>query len=347
MTPSSLAAAVALAGTLLWSLPPVPMTAIDAGEAPEIGAAAWILYDDTNDVLLSEHLADQELPMASVTKLMTALVVVDHADVDEVVIISETAAATGEAEIGIVAGELWTVGDLLAAVMVRSGNDAAVALAERVGGSIPGFAAMMNDKAAALGLEHSRFVNPHGLDADGHYSSARDLLVIAQAVLDNPAIARLARTKVVKFRDDPAGVKRRAINTNALLGAYPGVIGMKTGYTGEAGRVLVAAADQEGRRLISVVMGSEDHFFDTRELLAWGFDTFGLGDRWTDLFLEPFGGGGLGLLPELVSTEVEQRLRAMPQLPETSGQRRLTPLEERIEQFLRSAAPTILGGSGG
>jgi D-alanyl-D-alanine carboxypeptidase len=345
MGPSSLAAAV-LTGVLLWSLPPVPLTAIDSGDAPEIGAASWIIYDDTNDVVLDEYLADLELPMASVTKLMTALVVADHADSNEVVLISATAAATGEAEIGLVPGELWTVHDLLAAVMVRSGNDAAVALAEHVGGSIAGFAAMMNEKADELGLEHSRFVNPHGLDADGHYSSARDLLVMAQAAMDNPEIARLARTKVVKFRDDPNGIKRRAVNTNTLLGAYPGVIGMKTGYTGEAGKVLVTTADQDGRRLISVVMGSEDHFFDTRQLLAWGFETFGVGDRWDALFLEPYGGGGPGLLPDPVSSSADERLRAIPPLPTTSGPRLQTPLEEEIEQFLRSTAPAVLGGRG-
>lgn len=337
---------VAITSALLWTLPPVPLTTSDSGDAPDISAETWILYDDTNGVSLSEHLADQEQPMASVTKLMTALVVVDNADVDEVVLISATAAATGEAEIGVVAGELWTVKDLLAAVMVRSGNDAAVALAEHVGGSISGFAALMNEKAAALGLEHSHFVNPHGLDADGHYSSARDLLVMAKAAMDDPVIARLARTKVVKFRDDPNGVKRRAVNTNALLGAFPGVIGMKTGYTGEAGLVLVTTADQDGRRLIGVVMGSDDHFFDTRQLLEWGFDTYGLGDRWNALFLQPFGGGGPGLLADPVSSEVEQRLRSLPPLPITSGSRRLTPLEEEIDQFLRSRAPAVLGGAG-
>jgi hypothetical protein len=168
---------------------------------------------------------------------------------------------------------------------------------------------------------------------------------MAQVAMDDPVISRLARTKVVKFRDDPNGVKRRAINTNALLGAYPGVIGTKTGYTGEAGRVLISTADQDGRRLISVVMGSEDHFFDTRQLLEWGFSTYGLGDRWNAMFLEPFGGGGLGLLPDPVSSEVEQRLRSIPPLPDTAGSRLLTPLEEEIEQYLRSSAPTVLGGS--
>ncbi len=169
MGPSSLAV-VAITGALLWSLPPVPLTAADSGDAPELSAVSWIVYDDTNDVVLTEHLADQEQPMASVTKLMTALVVVDNAAINEFVLISPTAAATGEAEIGVVPGELWTVHDLLAAIMVRSGNDAAVALAEHVGGSVAGFAAMMNAKAAELGLEHSHFVNPHGLDAEGHYS---------------------------------------------------------------------------------------------------------------------------------------------------------------------------------
>jgi D-alanyl-D-alanine carboxypeptidase len=336
-----------VAAVVMFSLPPVPLTSLDPGDAPETSAITWILYDDTNGVVLSERGADEERPMASVTKVMTALVVREHTELDDVVLISTTAAATGEAEIGIHPGELWTVQDLLAAAMVRSGNDAAVALAEYVGGSVEEFVVLMNAKAAALGLEHTRFANPHGLDDEGHYSSARDLLVIAQTALQDPAISRLARTKVVKFRDDPEGVPRRAENTNVLLGAYPGVIGMKTGYTSDAGRVLIATAEQDGRRLISVVMGSEDHFADTRELLDWGFDTFGLVDRWHALTLEPFGGGGAPAPSPELSSETERRLRALPPLPESQTNRLMTPLEKTISEVLRSALPITLGGSDG
>lgn len=329
------------------AVPPVPLVALDPGDPPGVTAPSWVLYDETNDVVLAEAMADAERSPASVTKVMTALVVRDHTESDDLVLISTTAAATGEAEIGVYPGELWTVEDLLAAMMVRSGNDAAVALAEHVGGSVEGFAAMMNDKAAALGLAHSHFVNPHGLDHPDHYSSARDQLTIALAALDDPVLARLVRTKVVAFRKDPNGIPRRAVNTNRLLGAYPGVIGVKTGFTGQAGRVLVAAAEQGGRTLVSVVMGSDDHFEDTRQLLEWGFDTFDVGDRAEAALLVPFGGGGTSAPPVRLAPDVERRLRAMPELPRDSGtgSRVATPLELEIAEFLRGAIPVTVGGT--
>ena len=147
--------------------------------------------------------------MASVTKLMTALVVLDSADLSDQVVISESAADTGEAEVGLVAGETWSIWELLNAIVVRSGNDAATALAEHVGGSVEGFAEMMNAKALQLGMTDSSFVNPHGLDAEGHYSTASDLLRLGIAAYADPVIARMARTQVVKFRPAPNGAIRQ------------------------------------------------------------------------------------------------------------------------------------------
>ena len=175
--------------------------------------------------------------------------------------------------------------------MVRSGNDAAMALAEHVGGTVEGFADMMNAKAEALGLENSHFVNPHGLDARDHYTTASDLRIMAEAALSHPYLSRLARTLEVEFKPNPLGVPRIALTTNRLLGVYPGVIGLKTGFTSDAGRVLVSAHDHNGRTLIAVVMGSANHFADSRELLDYGSQVLSLRHRFIAPLLFEEGGG--------------------------------------------------------
>ena len=251
--------------------PPAPVPINGAPPPlPEVSSSAWVLYAPDSGVILDGRNEEQSLPMASVTKMMTALVVRDVLEMDDRVRISPSAAGTGEAEIGLVPGERWSVEDLLYATLVRSANDAAVALAQAAGGSIDGFAEMMNAKAVELGLTGSRFVNPHGLDADGHFATASDLAKIGAAVLEDDALAEMVRTRVVVFKDAPDGAARMAVNTNKLLGAYPGLVGVKTGFTNEAGRVLVAAIETPGRRIVSVVMGSDDHFGDSRELLEYG-----------------------------------------------------------------------------
>lgn len=293
--------AVALPAPLLRDRPP-----------PDVAADAWLLIDAASGAELASFDASMSRPMASVTKLMTAVVVVENTSPDEIVKISDQAAAVGEAEIGLVPGEEWSVRELLAATLVRSGNDAAMALAEYVGGSVDGFVVMMNAKAAELGLTATSFANPHGLDDPNHYTSASDLAALAAVALSDPLIARTVRTHVVKFRPDPEGRSRRAVNTNRLLGAYPGVIGLKTGYTGDAGRVLVAAAADGDRVLISVVMNAEDHFDATRRLLDYGLSTA----SFLDALLRPLalqeGGGG----PETVDLPdwLMARLTATPRL---------------------------------
>ena len=330
----------ALAGGPIASRPP----ALPEMAPPELTAAAWLLYDVGTGTVLSEHNANERRSMASVTKLMTAMVALDHAEGNEIVVISASAASTGEAEVGLVEGESWSVRELLSAMLVRSGNDAAVAVAEHVGGSIEGFAAMMNAKARELGMFDTSFANPHGLDADGHYTTAYDLLTLTQAVLDDPLLARLVRTRVVKFRPDPNGKERRAVNTNALLGAYPGVDGVKTGYTNQAGRVLISAADRGTRSLIAIVMGSEDHFGDSRALLEYGFHAFGPGD----VLLAPLGGeqGGGGTVTRRLPAWLTTRLAAVPPLDDglwavtPPGS---TPAARAVTDRLTELLPSFLG----
>ncbi len=315
-------------------------------DVPPVSAEAWIVYDADADVVLASRDAIEERPMASVTKIMTALVAVRNAELDEVVTISEDAAAVGEAEIDLIPGEEWTLRELLTAIMVRSANDAAVAIAEHVGGSVAGFADMMNETAAELGLTHTRFTNPHGLDEPDHYTSARDLLTLGVVAYGEPVIAALAETKVVKFRSDPEGRPRRAVSTNRLLGAYPGVVGLKTGFTNLAGRVLVSAAVRGDRTVFAVVMGSEDHFADSRALLEWAFTTQGVGERLLAGLAEEQGGGG-EVMPLRLRADLRDRVAALEPLPdgaELATPAGTTPGYERVRAWLGSRLPVVLGG---
>ena len=253
-------------------LPPRPGRLI--GPPPRISAPSWVLFDESADWLIAAHDPDARRPLASTTKMVTALVAVERSTLDELVTVSESAAEAGEAEIGLVAGESIRMGDLVSAILIRSANDAAEAIAEHVGGSVEGFAELMNEKAAELGLTNSHFVNPHGLDAPEHYSSAADLLEVARALLANPQLAAMVRSTSIDFPTAPDGTLRGGSSTNSLLETYPGAIGVKTGFTLQASLVLASAAERDGRRLLVVVMGSEGgggHFADAAALLDYGF----------------------------------------------------------------------------
>ena len=246
---------------------------------PEVTADAWILYDDTYGVVLASSNADEERAMASTTKIMTAMVAFENSTPDQTVVVSQRAADVGEAEVPLVVGEEIEIGALTTGLLVRSANDAAIAVAEGVAGSVEAFVDLMNAKAEELGLQHTHFANPHGLDQAGHYTSAADLLTMALAAMDLPEFSRAVGAHVYRFPADPTGEFRVVQNTNFLLWDYEGAIGVKTGYTFQAGRALVGAADRNGRRLYSVVLGSDgasDHFSDTEALLDYGFESFGV-----------------------------------------------------------------------
>lgn len=247
-----------------------------APDPPEVTAEAWIVYDHTYGQVLAELDADSRRSVASVTKILTALVVLENVRGGDLVTITETAASVGESEIGLVAGEAaWTVEELVAALILRSANDAAVALAQHVGGSVAGFAELMNREAARLGLTDSNFVNPHGLDHADHYSSARDILRISVAAMENPELSRIAATRSFSLPPTPEGESRVAVNRNDLLATYPGTLGIKTGYTGRALQTLSAVAERDERRIHVVVLGSQDHFADVTLLLDYAFGGFG------------------------------------------------------------------------
>ncbi len=334
---------------MVWgtAIPPVPVPVSSAPPPrPEVTADAWVLYDATAGVVLDGVDVDVPRPMASVTKMMTAVVVRDVLDLDARVRVSETAAGVGESEVGLIPGERWSVRDLLYALLVRSANDAAVTLAEAAGGTVAGFAEMMNARAAALGLENTSFANPHGLDAAGHFASAADLAVLGAHLLDDPLLAEMVRTRIVAFRPAPNGSSRVIANTNQLLGDYPGVLGVKTGFTGDAGLVLVSALQTSERLLIGVVMGSDAHFDDSRELLEYGRRLVTYADRWAvPELLEEGGGGGTALGGDARTI----RLRAVPDLWEGGGEVTLladTRAGRDIEDRLRAHLPVLLGGTG-
>jgi D-alanyl-D-alanine carboxypeptidase len=226
------------------------------------------LIDDGGRILF-QRAADKELPNASTTKMVTALVVARAGGLDDTVTVSQHAAGTGEGGFDLVAGESYTVLDLLYALLLSSSNDAAVALAEHVAGSEDAFVARMNDLVARLGLHRTRFATPHGLDAPRHYSSARDLARIATALLEHEDLAEVVATRTTTVAT-PGGPERIE-NTNPLLKGYRGAVGVKTGSTEEAGDVLAAAAVRNGRRLVAVALGSKDASRDAARLLDYGF----------------------------------------------------------------------------
>jgi serine-type D-Ala-D-Ala carboxypeptidase (penicillin-binding protein 5/6) len=345
---SAAVAALSLSFGLIVPPPPAPVSAEHPGEPPTVTADAWILYDATADVVLAGTAIDEERAMASVTKIMTALVARQHLDLEAEVRISDTAAGAGESEVGLVAGERWTVRDLFYALLVRSGNDAAIALAEATAGSVSDFAGLMNQKAEELGLVHSHFVNAHGLDDPDHYTTAHDLAVMARELLEDPLLAQMVRTRVVVFKPSPNGANRNMRNTNHLLGVFPGVVGVKTGYTGNAGLVLVSALHTPSRTLVGVVLGSDAHFDDSRALLDYGTRLITLEDRWLRPLLVEAGGGGAGVTG--FDDAARSRLLAVQDLPAGTGQVTDdisdTAVGRAIARRLRSTLPEVLGGQG-
>jgi len=210
--------------------------------------------------------------MASITKVMTAIVALEHGDLDEVIVVPREAAAVGQSTAYLVAGERLTMRELLAAMLVKSGNDAATAVALHVGGSQERFVAMMNAKARALGLRDTHFRNPHGLDRIGHYSTAADLAVMSRYAMSEPEFRRIVAKKKVTI--GRAGRRHVLLSTDLLLGNYRGAIGIKTGNTDSAGFSVVSAAQRGGVTLYAVVLGTRSdpqRFRDAKEVLDWGF----------------------------------------------------------------------------
>lgn len=244
-------------------------------------AKSAILVDNLSGKVLYEKNADEKLAPASMTKLASMLIVMEAIDngnlkFEDKVTISEEAANMGGSQVFLQAGEVYTVHDLLKSVAIASGNDAVVALAEKVGGSVGGFVDMINKRLKELGATNTNFVNPHGLDAEGHYSTAKDMSIIARELLKHEKI--LEFTSIYEeYLEKNDGSRIWLVNTNRLVRFYDGVDGLKTGFTKTAGYCLTATAKKDNFRLISVVMGedtTENRSSDTVKLLNYGFNTF-------------------------------------------------------------------------
>jgi D-alanyl-D-alanine carboxypeptidase (penicillin-binding protein 5/6) len=233
-------------------------------------AAAYLVALDGR--VLWERAADTPRAPASLTKIMTALVVLEDAawDPRAAVTVSATAAAQSGARLGLKAGERMAAGDLLTAVLVRSANDAAVALAEHAAGSVERFVTAMNETAERLGLGATHFANPTGLDAAGQRSTARDLLRLSEAALAHPRFAGTVALERATLAT-AAGRRFDVATSNALLGRLPGARGIKTGYTAEAGKCVVALAERDGHRVLAVLLDAPDRWWAADALIEEAF----------------------------------------------------------------------------
>lgn len=276
-------AAVAL-GLLAVTLAGAPVPVRAGGAAvllppsvlPALSATSAILIEGRTGTVLFERAADVRRPPASTTKVLTGLLVVERLRPETMVPISRRASEQRSgSSIGLEPGELWRADALMAALMLGSANDAALALAEAVAGSVDRFAVLMNQRAGAAGATRSTFVVPHGLHYPGHLTTARDLALIAREALRHRAFAALARRQVFTWQR-PGLPPRVVVNRNRLLWTFRGADGVKTGWTRQSGQCLVASATREGRQLIAVLMDSPDVFGEATRLLEYGFANFRL-----------------------------------------------------------------------
>jgi D-alanyl-D-alanine carboxypeptidase len=233
-----------------------------------LSAQKAIVLDGTTGRVLYEKDADSRSLIASTTKIMTALVVCEQSNVLDRVKISKEAVGIEGSSMYLKEGEILTVQELLYGLMLHSGNDAAVALAIWCAGTTEGFAELMNDKARSLGMTGSHFVNPNGLDAPDHYSTARDLAILTSYAMENPIFAKTVSTRTVTIGG------RSLRNHNKLLWQVEGVDGVKTGYTKAAGRILVSSAVRQGRRLVAVTINDGNDWADHAALYEEGFSKY-------------------------------------------------------------------------
>jgi D-alanyl-D-alanine carboxypeptidase len=277
---------------------------------PQVDARAFIVENPATGEVLAQHGAWVRVPIASITKLMTVVVALEHVRWNAVVRVRQDAADVGESTVNLRAGERIRVGDLVKAALIQSANDAAVALADYVGhGDTNAFVSMMNAKAQELGLERTHFIRPDGLDVPGHYSTAKDVTTLAEFAMRNPRIR-----STVRIRNDTIPGGRHLHTWNDLLGVFRGLYGVKTGHTGTAGWCEVAAVRRNGVTLYTTVLGSptrSQRNTDLASLLRWGIS------RYRPVWLVPRGrvyleasvGYGKGFVPIVATGQVVRPVR--------------------------------------
>lgn len=267
-----------LTGILLLCLCVINLPAGHAEElaqVPAVTAQAYIVVEASTGRVLAEKDADAQHYPASMTKMMTAILSLEHLSPDDTIAIGQDAATTEDSALNFAAGDVFQRDQLVGGMLLVSDNGAAVALADRLGGGIPQFADMMNDKASELGMTNTHFANPNGLTNPQHYSTARDMMKLARYAMENPTFRHMVGTKKAQVHWlQPANKVIMAENTNELLGVYPGMKGIKTGWTMASGGCLAAEAKQNGVDLLVVLMQTptmEDRFTDAKALLDYGF----------------------------------------------------------------------------
>ena len=298
-------------------------------EAPCPSARSAIVMTSKGRIMYEKNADDRSL-IASTTKLMTAIVTLENARLNELVDIRPECCNIEGSSMYLKAGERYTVKELLLGLLLVSGNDAAQALALHVAGSVENFTQLMNGKARELGMEDSSFENPHGLDAPGHYSTARDMAKLMCYCMENESFRQLCSTKSCLIKG------QTLVNHNKLLDMYPGCIGGKTGYTQEAGRCLVSCCERNGLRLICVTLSAPDDWNDHIQLYEWAFSQFELRDAVEGQSFQ---------VPVISGCEKSARL-----VPESSIELLLDPEQElslKVEYPRFVFAPVNKGETGG
>lgn len=253
----------------------IEVTASNVSELPKTNSRRYIVYDRISKSMIIGKNEDVKSAMASTTKIMTSIVILEKADLGEMVTVSAKAGGTGGSRLGLKRGDKASVRDLLYGLMLRSGNDAAVALAEHVGGSVKEFAELMNEKASELGLTNTHFVTPHGLDDANHYTTALELAKLTDYAMDNETFAKIVGTKSTTIYIN--NQSRQINNTNELLGVLNGVVGVKTGFTNNAGRCLVTETKRNNMDIITIVLGADtkkDRTKDSVNLIEYTFSKY-------------------------------------------------------------------------
>lgn len=254
----------------------LPMLKVAAAAPPalELSAAAAYVVDLSSMTVLYEKNPDQELYPASSSKMMTALVALDNFKLDQELLVATEAATTLGTKLSFASGHRVKVADLLAALLISSANDSAYILANQFPGGYTAFIEAMNQKAQELGLTQTKFINPAGLDEPGQQSTARELNLLARELLRHQYLRELVATPYKKISNQEQGWSFDLYNTNQLLGQIMGVVGVKTGTTELAGEVLITLVEREGRQILISLLGSQNRYADTTNLLAWIFNNY-------------------------------------------------------------------------
>lgn len=269
----------------------MPVYALPDKAPGSISAAAAVLIEAGTGKIVWGRNETRRLPMASTTKIMTVLLTLESGDLDSEFTVDPIAVRTEGSSMGLREGDIVSKRDLCIGMLLPSGNDAANCAAVKVGGSIEGFSDMMNAKARELGLKNTHFVTPSGLHDDDHYSTAADMAQLASAALQNPGFAEICSSEYMRLSFGDPPYDRSLKNTNKLLGMYEGCIGVKTGFTDEAGRCLVSAARKNGVTLICVTLNAPDDWNDHIKLFDYGFEAVKAENAGGRSYVCPLAGG--------------------------------------------------------